>query len=110
VSGGWSYVLGTLCELWEKVQRGDRPSLSDHGALWVAATHAAQGALEAIELLYAEAGASSVYASCALDRCLRDARTAVQHVTVQEGNSEHHGRELLMPSGTPGPWIMDYRG
>ena len=34
-------------------------------------------------------------ARCALDRCLRDARTAVQHIGTQEVNFELAGRHLL---------------
>jgi hypothetical protein len=52
---------------------GHRPTVADHRSLWVTATRAGQSALEAIEMLYASAGASSVYATCPLDRCLRDA-------------------------------------
>jgi hypothetical protein len=61
-------------------------------------------------MLYATAGSSSVYASGPLDRCLRDARTAVQHIVLQEATFEHFGRDLLAPGDMPGPWIMDYRG
>jgi alkylation response protein AidB-like acyl-CoA dehydrogenase len=95
--------------VWEKVRSGQRPTLADHRSLWIAATYAAQAALDATEMAYATAGSSSVYASCPLDRCLRDARTAVQHVVLQEANFEHLGRELLAPEDGPGPWIMDYR-
>jgi hypothetical protein len=51
-----------------------------------------------------------VYATCPLDRCLRDARTALAHISVQEANFEHHGRELLGRQGAPGPWVIDFRG
>ena len=110
VTDGRRNLIGTLTELWERVQNGHRPTLPEHASLWVAATQAAQGALDAINMLYAAAGASSVYATCPLDRCLRDARTAIQHIVLQEANFEHHGRELLARGGPPGPWIIDYRG
>ncbi len=63
-----------------------------------------------IELLYTAAGASSVYSRCALDRCLRDARTAVQHIGTQEVNFELAGRHLLGRDVVPSPWVIDYRG
>ena len=47
---------------------------------WLAAAYAGQTALDAIELIYGAAGADAVYATSPLDRCLRDARTAVQHI------------------------------
>ena len=109
VSGGRAYVRAALEDLWSRVDAGHAPTLSDRAALWTAATHAAHHALEAIQLLYGAAGAEAVYARCPLDRCLRDARTAVQHVVVQQNNYEHAGRLLL--SGEPPPvWMIDYRG
>jgi alkylation response protein AidB-like acyl-CoA dehydrogenase len=109
LTAGRSSLLHAVTQVWEKVQSGRPPTLADHRSLWVAATYAAQAALDATERLYAAAGSSSVYASCPLDRCLRDVRTAVQHIVLQEANFEHFGRELLAPEDVPGPWIMDYR-
>jgi alkylation response protein AidB-like acyl-CoA dehydrogenase len=111
LTAGRIYLTGAIQEVWDKVQSGRPPSATDHGSLWVAATYAAHRSLEAINALYSAAGSSSVYTSCGLDRCLRDARTAAQHLTVQEGNFEHLGRVLLGAEGPPPPWIMtDYRG
>jgi alkylation response protein AidB-like acyl-CoA dehydrogenase len=110
VTAGRTSLVHAVEHVWDKVQAGQRPTLADHRSLWVAATFAAQSALDATEMLYATAGSSSVYASCPLDRCLRDVRTGVQHVVLQEANFEHFGRELLAPDDGPGPWIMDYRG
>jgi hypothetical protein len=84
--------------------------MADRGALWTASTHAAHGALEAIQLLYSAAGADAVYARCPLDRCLRDARTAVQHVVLQQNNYEHAGRLLLGAGEPPRVWMIEYRG
>jgi alkylation response protein AidB-like acyl-CoA dehydrogenase len=110
VAAARTNLMATLTELWDRVQRGHCPTLADHASLWVAATHGAQSALEAIQMLYGAAGATSVYAACPLDRCLRDARTAVQHIVLQNVNLEYFGRDLLTPGGVPGPWILDYRG
>jgi alkylation response protein AidB-like acyl-CoA dehydrogenase len=110
VSSGRSYLLESLNDLWARVQAGHAPTLADRGNLWLAATHAAHSALEAIDMLYTTAGASSVYASCALDRCLRDARTAVQHLCTQEANFELAGRQRLGRDSQPTSWGIDYRG
>ncbi len=110
VSAGRAYVRGALESLWARVAAGDAPTLADRGALWTAATHAAHSALEAIQLLYGAAGADAVYARCPLDRCLRDARTAVQHVVLQQNNYEHAGRLILGIGEPPRVWMMDYRG
>jgi indole-3-acetate monooxygenase len=110
VAAGRRYLTETLRDLWTKVEAGGVPTLADRAALWLAATHVGQSALEAIQLLYTSAGASSVYASCPLDRCLRDARTAVQHICMQEANFELAGRHLLGRGIVPSVWAMDYRG
>jgi len=110
ILSGRHYLVQTLRELWEKVEAGHAPTMSDRGAVWLAATHAGHSAFEAIELLYTAAGASSVYRSCPLDRCLRDARTAVQHLTLQESNFELAGRDLLGRELVLSQWATDYRG
>ena len=110
VGSGRAYVTGALEDLWERVQAGYPPTLADRGALWLSATHAAHTALEAIELLYTASGSTAVYATSPLDRCLRDARTAVQHVTTQVGNYELAGAMTLDRFPTPSPWGLDYRG
>lgn len=112
VASGTAYVRGELARQWTAVSGGHQPTMADRGELWLAATHAGQSALQAIELLYSAGGADSVYATSALDRCLRDARTAVQHICAHEVNYEVAGRfasgrvEATMASH----WIMDYRG
>lgn len=112
IDSGRTYLRSVLEAQWQAVLAGHNPTMSDRGQLWLASTHAAQNALSAIELLYAAGGADAVYATSALDRCLRDARTAVQHICAHEVNYEVAGRfasgrvEATMGSH----WIMDYRG
>jgi alkylation response protein AidB-like acyl-CoA dehydrogenase len=109
VAGGRAYLTTTLDDLWQRVLAGHDPTMEDRAALWLAATHVAQGSLAAVELLYTAAGADSVYARSALDRCLRDARTAVQHICAQEANFELAGRLLLGREVVPSVWAMDLR-
>jgi alkylation response protein AidB-like acyl-CoA dehydrogenase len=109
---GHAYLRGQLASLWHEVDAGHAPTMADRGALWLAAAHAGRSALDAIDLLYVAAGADAVYATSPLDRCLRDARTAVQHICTQESNFEIAGRlasgriEATMTS----PWVIDYPG
>ena len=110
VTAGRRYLTETLNDVWARVQTGHPPTMEDRGRLWLAATHAAHSALEAIGLLYTAAGASSVYASSPLDRCLRDARTAVQHICTQELHFELAGRQLLGRDVASSAWVLDYRG
>ncbi|MGH9234554.1 MAG: acyl-CoA dehydrogenase family protein [Acidimicrobiales bacterium] len=110
VAAGRRHLTETLDDLWTRVLEGHAPTMADRGALWLAAAHAAHTALEAIGMLYTAAGASSVYASSPLDRCLRDARTAVQHICTQEQHFELAGRHLLGREIIPSAWAIDDRG
>ena len=110
VSAAHVYVRTALADLWERVQAGHAPTLADRGELWAAATFAGHSALGATELLYTNSGASAVYRQCALDRCVRDARTAVQHICLQEQSFELLGRVLSGRDALASPWGMDYRG
>ena len=69
-----AYLEAALQTLWARVEAGDLPTLADRGALWLAAAHAGHSAHAAVDMLYTAAGASSVYATSPLDRCLRDKR------------------------------------
>jgi indole-3-acetate monooxygenase len=104
------YLETALHTLWAGVEAGDFPTLADRGALWLAAAYAGHSAHAAIDMLYTAAGASSVYATSPLDRCLRDARTALQHICTQEVNFEVAGRVALSRDALPSAWGIDYRG
>jgi indole-3-acetate monooxygenase len=104
------YLQTALQNLWVRVEAGHAPTLADRGELWLAAAHAGHSAYAAIDMLYTAAGASSVYATSPLDRCLRDARTALQHVCTQEVHFEVAGRFALDRDALASVWGLDYRG
>src|SRR5262249_52278989 len=68
IDSGRAYVESALVDLWERVSAGHAPTLADRGQLWLAAAHAAHGAVDAIDLVYKTAGSSAVYATSPLDR------------------------------------------
>jgi alkylation response protein AidB-like acyl-CoA dehydrogenase len=105
-----THLESTLQSLWQRVQAGHSPTLADRGDLWLAAAHAGHSAHAAIDMLYTAAGASAVYATSPLDRCLRDARTALQHTGTQAVNFEVAGRLALGRDVLSSPWMVDYRG
>ena len=110
VSSARGYLETALQDLWERVRAGRAPTLGDRGALWLAAAHAGHTAHAAIDMLYTAAGASAVYAASPLDRCLRDARTALQHICTQDVHFELAGRLALERDALASPWGVDYRG
>jgi indole-3-acetate monooxygenase len=110
VSSARSYLENALQSLWDRVQAGHAPALEDRGDLWLASAHAGHTAYAAIDMLYTAAGATAVYATSAFDRCLRDARTALQHVCTQEVHFELSGRLALERDALASVWGLDYRG
>ena len=61
----------------------------------IAIAHAMANAVQAVDLMYAAGGATSIYARSRLDRCLRDVHTAAAHVWVAPDTYELAGRLLL---------------
>jgi indole-3-acetate monooxygenase len=110
VSSARGHLETALQELWNRVAAGHAPTVADRGALWLASAHAGHTAHAAIDMLYTAAGATAVYAASPLDRCLRDARTALQHVCMQEVHFELAGRLALERDALASVWGLDYRG
>ena len=67
-------------------------------------------AVQAVELLFTIAGASAVYASTGLERCLRDVRTAAQHLCVTPTNFQIAGQLTLGLDVHQSVWSIDDRG
>jgi hypothetical protein len=65
--------------------------------------------LEAVTAAYAAAGTTGIHTSSPLDRCLRDATTAVQHICTQQSNYELAGRLRLGRLEVPNPLLLDTR-
>jgi hypothetical protein len=63
---------------------------------------AAGWSVQAVDLMYALAGATAIYARSRLDRCLRDVHTAGAHVWVAPDTYELAGRLFLgLDPGSP---------
>ncbi len=109
-SAARAYVETALQGLWDRVHLGHAPTLADRADLWLASAHAGHSAHAAVDMLYTAAGATAVYSTSPLDRCLRDARTALQHVCTQEIHFELGGRNALERDALTSVWGLDYRG
>jgi alkylation response protein AidB-like acyl-CoA dehydrogenase len=107
---GRAFLYATVEQAWEVAQCGRRLSWEERGLLWLAATQAAAQAAQAVDLVFRAGGASSIYATAPLERCLRDLRTAAQHICVIPTNYELAGR-LFLGLGLDGTtWELDSRG
>ena len=82
-------------EAWQVVAAGGTLSVMRRAMLWLESTQATQAATQAVDLMFSAGGSASVYASARLERCLRDIRTAAQHITVVPSNYEMAGQALL---------------
>jgi alkylation response protein AidB-like acyl-CoA dehydrogenase len=110
VRAGRAFLTETLRDAWATVTGGAALSWEQRGLLWLASTQAATQAVQAVELLFTAAGASAVYASTGLERCLRDVRTAAQHITVTPTNFEIAGQLALGLDVRQSVWSIDDRG
>jgi indole-3-acetate monooxygenase len=109
-SSARAYLEGALQGLWDRVKAGHAPTLADRADLWLASAHAGHSAHAVVDMLYTAAGATAVFSTSAFDRCLRDARTALQHVCTQEIHFELAGRHALERDALASVWGLDYRG
>ena len=109
VRSGRAFVTEALKEAWTTVTHGENLAWDQRGLLWLAGTQAATHAVEAVGLLFSAAGASAVYASTGLERCLRDVRTAAQHICVIPENFGIAGRLALGLDVSNSRWSIDDR-
>jgi alkylation response protein AidB-like acyl-CoA dehydrogenase len=81
--------------LYESQRSAGRVTLEQRARVAQAAVNAAEASAAAAEFALRSAGASAVYRSGILQRCLRDIRTGMQHVAVSEEVWERVGMVRL---------------
>ena len=81
--------------LWHEVQSGTPVTAEHRASLRLAATHATTVSSRAVELMYAAAGSTSVFASSPLQQRLRDIHAATQHFFVAPASYETIGKVVL---------------
>jgi alkylation response protein AidB-like acyl-CoA dehydrogenase len=89
------YVYETLAEVLEATQAGVAFGDDHRAAIRLASSHSARCCVEAVDLLFEAAGASSVQASSRLERCFRDVHMVTHHMMASPLNIEMVGRYLL---------------
>ena len=92
---GRALLYQTLDEMWQLALEGQTPGVAERAALFLAATQAAQNANTAVDLMFGAGGSAALYTRGGLERCLRDIRTAAQHIAVAPGNYEMFGQVSL---------------
>jgi alkylation response protein AidB-like acyl-CoA dehydrogenase len=76
--------------------------MHDRAMLRSACAHAAIESSRAIDIAYTLGGGTSIYESSVLQRCMRDAHAATQHIMLAPNNYEVAGRLMLgLPPSSP---------
>jgi alkylation response protein AidB-like acyl-CoA dehydrogenase len=98
------FLFDSLDRLWKTVCATGEAPMEQRARARLAASHAVANAAQAVDLLYAGAGASSLYTSCPLERAFRDVHAITQHIGVHPRVMESTGRVLfgLEPDT---PWL-----
>ena len=96
------FLLDSLDQLWSKLIATGEVAIEARADVRLAASHAVASAVQVVDLLYIGAGASSVYASCPLERAFRDVHAITLHIGVHPRVMETTGRVLFrMEPDTP---------
>jgi alkylation response protein AidB-like acyl-CoA dehydrogenase len=96
------FLFDSLDRLWSIVTSTGEAPMEARAQVRLAASHAVASAVQAVDLLYVGAGASSMYVGCPLERAFRDVHAITLHIGVHPRVMESTGRVLLgLPSDTP---------
>lgn len=101
VGAARAYLFSELGIMWEDAVAGRTMSLRARGQVRLAACHAVQSAIQAVDLMYQAAGGAALFHGSRLERCFRDIHVAGQHIAVSmQANVEPVGRVLFgLPPG-----------
>jgi indole-3-acetate monooxygenase len=86
------YLHQKISDCWNRVLAGETISLEEKADLLLAATHANQSCLEAVELVYTAAGTSGIYLKNKLSRYFCDAEVLRLHGFMNESRYETAGQ------------------
>jgi alkylation response protein AidB-like acyl-CoA dehydrogenase len=98
---GRAYLFDELGAMWVNAEAGNLISLKERAQVRLAAVHATQCAIQAVDIMYQLGGGASLFQSGRLERCFRDVHAAGQHLAVSPlSNLEPVGRVLFgLPPG-----------
>jgi alkylation response protein AidB-like acyl-CoA dehydrogenase len=101
VGAGRAFLFDELGTMWSHAQSGLAIAMEERARVRLAACHAAQCAIQAVDLTYQLAGGAALFQSGRLERCFRDVHAAGQHIAVSpQANLEPIGRVLFgLPPG-----------
>ena len=89
------FLFDTLDRLWTTLLATREVTMEARAHARLAASHAVASAVQAVDLLYIGAGASSLYVGCPLEHAFRDVHAITLHIGVHPRVMETTGRVLL---------------
>ena len=93
---GRAFLFDELGACWDDALAGREITLQRRALVRLAACQATQCAIQAVDLMYACGGGSSLFQGNRLERCFRDVHAAGQHIAVAtHSNLEPIGRVLF---------------
>jgi indole-3-acetate monooxygenase len=96
------FLFDSIDQLWATLLTTGEVPIEARTQARLAASHAVASAVEAVDLMYIAGGASSLYASCPLERALPDVHAMTQHIGVHPRVMQSTGRVLFgLESDTP---------
>jgi alkylation response protein AidB-like acyl-CoA dehydrogenase len=95
VQSGRAYLHSKLSELWKKTLTGETITLEEKAGILLAATHANQSSLQAVDLMYSVAGTTAIYTRNKLSRLFSDAQVIRQHGFANDSRYETAAQVLL---------------
>src|SRR5262245_25459813 len=96
------YLYDAADRLWDDVLAGREATALRRADVRLASWHAVTSAVQAVDLVHLTGGATSLYATCLIERAFRDVHAVTQHIGVHPRILETVGRVLFgLPPDTP---------
>jgi indole-3-acetate monooxygenase len=89
------FLFDTVERAWRDVLAGRETTVETRAQGRLATWHAVTSASEAVDLVYLTGGATSLYATCPIERAFRDVHAITQHIGVHPRILETTGRVLF---------------
>lgn len=89
------FLFDTVERVWHDVLAGRDATVEARAQARLASWHAVTSACQAVDLVYLTGGATSLYATCPIERAFRDVHAITQHIGVHPRILETAGRVLF---------------
>jgi alkylation response protein AidB-like acyl-CoA dehydrogenase len=89
------FLFDTVEQVWHDVCAGREATVDARARGRLASWHAVTSACQAVDLVYLTGGATSLYATCPIERAFRDVHAITQHIGVHPRVLETTGRVLF---------------